>query len=68
MARVLLSSGLDTDSADLLTAWLDAPEDAVEDRSVDDVRSVEHVLRGIRLTASATSPTSCRPTTPPSSR
>ncbi len=52
MARVLLSSGLDTDSAELLTAWLDAPEDAVGDRSVDDVRSVEHVLAGIRLTAS----------------
>ena len=52
MARVLLSSGLDADSAELLTAWLDAPEDAVGDRSVDDVRSIEHVLRGIRLTAS----------------
>ncbi len=52
MARVLLSSRLDADSADLLTAWLDAPEDVLDAEALDDVRHIEHFLTGIRLTGS----------------
>ena len=50
MARVLLSSGLDADSGALLAAWLDASEDAVEPGELDDVRTIERVLTGVRLT------------------
>jgi hypothetical protein len=49
MARVLLSSGLDADSGDLLAAWLAAHEEVVADDELDDVRTVERVLTGIRL-------------------
>ncbi len=52
MARVLLASGLDEDSEGLLVAWLDAPDEVVGTANLDDVRNIEHVLTGIRLTRS----------------
>ncbi len=51
MGRVLASCGLDEDAGDLLTAWLDAPDDVIGADALDDVRNIEHAQTVVRLTA-----------------